>query len=147
MQVASKAVGPSGSVVGVDLVTIDPLPHQNVQFIEGDARSEEMLAQLDSLVPDKFHSIISDMSPKLTGIREADMFGSVACAEACLEIAKHLLLPNGSFVVKLFKSQESDNFVKAVRPLFDKIKRCELESTRSTSKEFYFVGLGWHPGK
>lgn len=144
MQVASKAVGPSGIVVGVDLVTIEPLPQQNVRFIEGDARSEEMLQQLSSLVPDKFHSVISDMSPKLTGIREADMAGSVGCAEACLEIAKHLLLPNGSFVVKLFKSQESDDFVKAARPFFDKIKRAELDSTRSTSKEFYFVGLGWH---
>lgn len=147
MQVASKAVGPAGIVVGVDLVTIEPLPHQNVRFIEGDARSEEMLHQLNSLVPDKFHSVISDMSPKLTGIKEADMAGSVGCAEACLEIAKHLLLPNGSFVVKLFKSQESDNFVKAVRPFFEKIKRCELDSTRSTSNEFYFVGLGWHPPK
>ena len=143
MQVASDIVGPGGKVVGVDLVAIEPLNLANVVFIKGDARSEETHTSILGHIPSRASAVISDMSPKLTGIREADMAGSVACAEICLEVATKFLNKGGSFVVKLFKSQEAEAFAKSIRANFEKIRRCELDATRSSSNEFYLVGTGW----
>jgi 23S rRNA (uridine2552-2'-O)-methyltransferase len=83
------------------------------------------------------------MSPKLTGIKEADQAGTVACAELALYVAQQLLKKGGSFVVKVFKGGEVEGFVKSARPMFNKLVRSELKSTRATSNEFYVIGLGF----
>jgi 23S rRNA (uridine2552-2'-O)-methyltransferase len=85
------------------------------------------------------------MSPKLTGIKEADQAGIVACAELALWVAQEFLKPGGNLVVKVFKGNEVERFVKSARPMFNKIVRSELDSTRNTSNEFYVIGLGYKP--
>ena len=42
IQVAAKAVGPRGQVVGIDLVRVESLPHTNVTLLQGDARDPRL---------------------------------------------------------------------------------------------------------
>lgn len=139
-QVALEYVGPTGSVWGIDLAALDPIDDPRCHLITGDARDLETL--LPTPAP-RFDCVISDMSPKLTGIREADQAGIVACAELALWVAQQFLKPGGNFVVKVFKGNEVETFVKSARPMFNKLVRSELDSTRTTSNEFYVIGLGF----
>jgi 23S rRNA (uridine2552-2'-O)-methyltransferase len=83
------------------------------------------------------------MSPKLSGIKEADQAGIVACAELALWVAGEFLKTGGNFAVKVFKGGQVETFVKSARPMFNKLVRTELKSTRNTSNEFYVIGLGF----
>lgn len=142
VQVAASRVGPNGLVVGIDLVQVDEVGYTNVHLLTGDARDESVIASAEEKAGGKFDILISDMSPKLTGIKEADQAGTVACAELALWLAGRLVRPSGNFVAKVFKGGDTDGFVKAARPLFNKLTRVELDSTRKTSNEFYVIGLG-----
>jgi 23S rRNA (uridine2552-2'-O)-methyltransferase len=140
VQVALEFIGTSGTVTGIDLQALEPVEDPRVRLIVGDARD------LGALLPDptvRFDVVISDMSPKLTGIKEADQAGTVACAELALYVAQQHLKKGGNFVVKVFKGGEVEGFVKLARPMFNKLVRSELQSTRNTSNEFYVIGLGF----
>jgi 23S rRNA (uridine2552-2'-O)-methyltransferase len=139
-QVALEYVGPRGAVTGIDLQAVDPIDDARCHLIEGDARDLESLLAKDEPL---FDSVISDMSPKLTGIKEADQAGTVACAELALYVAEQFLCDGGNFVAKVFKGGQVETFVKNARPMFNKLVRTELKSTRKTSNEFYVLGLGF----
>lgn len=139
-QVCLDIVGPQGTVTAIDLVPIETIGDPRCKCITGDARDlEEILGNPGPC----FDAVISDMSPKLTGIKEADQAGTVACAELALYVAQRLLKKGGSFVVKVFKGGQVEGFVKSARPMFNKLVRSELKSTRATSNEFYVIGLGF----
>jgi 23S rRNA (uridine2552-2'-O)-methyltransferase len=140
LQVALEFVGQKGSVTGIDLVAIDPIDDPRCHLITGDARD------LDTLLENQganFDVVVSDMSPKLSGIKEADQAGIVGCAELALWAATQFLKNGGNFAVKLFKGGQVDTFVKTARPMFNWLVRTELKSTRNTSNEFYVIGLGF----
>lgn len=144
LQVASRRIGKSGVAVGIDLVPVESLDVENVRIICGDAREDTIIEQALSFAPQGFDVVLSDMSPKLSGIKEADRAGTVACAELALWAAGRLLRKGGNFVCKVFKGNETEEFIRAARPKFDKLTRSELDATRKTSNEFYVLGFGFH---
>jgi len=139
-QVALEYVGSHGSVTAIDLQALDPIDDPRCHLLAGDARD---LAEILGSSEPRFDCVISDMSPKLTGIKEADQAGTVACAELALYVAQQFLKKDGNFAVKVFKGGDVEGFVKSARPMFNKLIRSELKSTRNTSNEFYVVGLGF----
>ena len=148
LQAARKIVGAKGKVVGIDLVAVDPLPFDNVHLITNDACEESAISEAKEYVGGKFNVVISDMSQKLTGIKEADRVGSVGCGELAFWVAQQYLQARddgkgGNFTCKLFKSAEADQFVNSIRSCFSEVKRVHLDSTRKSSNEFYFVGKGF----
>lgn len=145
MQVASQAVKHSGLVVGIDLVEIEDFGEDNVRCITGDVRDDENIARAKEYAGGSFDLVLSDMSPKLSGIKEVDRYGSVGCAELALWASYQLLRPGGNLVIKVFKSNEAEEFIKDFRKHFTKVTRSQLDSTRKTSNEFYLLGLGFTP--
>lgn len=142
LQVASKKVTGSGLVFGIDLVEIDAVKLDNVKTITGDVRDIESFEEVSNFSPGSFDLVMSDMSPKLTGIKSVDQIASVGCAELALWVSQRYLKVRGVLVIKVFKGNETENFLREMRPLFDKVIRAELKSTRKTSNEFYIVGQG-----
>jgi len=140
LQVLAKEVGPSGKVVGVDIVPIRPLPLPQVSTVAMDVHSTQMEAFLEGL-GFAFHGVISDMAPKTTGIKVTDEARSLALAERALELACRCLLPRGHFVAKLFMGRGFEEFRKAVLEEFSKVKMLRPKATRSASFEVYVVGL------
>lgn len=139
-QVALNYVGDSGSVTAIDLQALDPIDDPRCKLIAGDARDLEQI--LGTSEP-SFDVVVSDMSAKLTGIKEADQAAAVGCAELALYVAQQNLKQGGNFLVKVFKGGDVEGFVKSTRPMFNKLLRSELKSTRNTSNEFYVIGLGF----
>lgn len=145
MQVALQRLGGSGKVVGIDLVEIEGFEQPNVLCIAGDVRDEENLRRASAFAEGRFDLVLSDMSPKLSGIREVDQAASVGCAELAFWVCEQILRPGGNFVVKVFKGNDTEVFRKQILTRFDKLQRCQLQSSRKTSNEFYLVGLGFRP--
>lgn len=145
LQVAVQRLGKSGKIVGIDLVPIEEFQQPNVLCITGDVRDEENLLAAKEFAGAAFDLVMSDMSPKLSGIREVDQAASVGCAELAFWVCEQQLRPGGNFIVKVFKGNETEEFRRSILKRFDKLQRCELKSTRKTSNEFYLVGLGFRP--
>lgn len=139
-QIALNYVGPAGSVTAIDLQALEPIDDPRCKLIAGDAR--DLTEILGSSEP-SFDVVVSDMSAKLTGIKEADQAAAVGCAELALYVAQQNLKKGGNFLVKVFKGGDVEGFVKSARPMFNKLVRSELKSTRNTSNEFYVIGLGF----
>ena len=72
LQVAAELVGPQGRVIGIDLVPIAPLKTDNVTVIQGDATDPDQQRRLLSLLDGPADILLSDMAPKLSGVRERD---------------------------------------------------------------------------
>jgi 23S rRNA (uridine2552-2'-O)-methyltransferase len=138
LQVAAEYVGSHGRVVGIDLQKIEDLGASNIKTVVGDITDHDLIGSL-STAHGPFNGVISDLSPKLTGIREVDHAATEHLAERTLQIAREFLAPGGYFVIKLFKSPTATAIVKQAKPLFAKSRSYELDATRSTSNEFYFV--------
>jgi len=141
VQVAARAVGEKGLVIGIDLAELVPFPEPQVQLIHNDASDPATLQDAIARSGRLFDVVLSDMSPKLSGIREVDRAGTEACAVAAVRAAGQLLAPKGCFVVKLFKSPEADALSKILRGAFERTDRVGLDATRRTSNEWYFVGI------
>lgn len=144
MEYALEKVGSKGLVVGIDLAEMQPFNQDNAKTIQGDLYKPETSQAALEVAGSKFDLVISDMSPKLTGIKEADRLSAVGLAELAVYLCKPLLKPKGNLVMKVFKCGETDEFIKNCRKQFDKLVRMELESTRKTSNEYYAIGLGFN---
>jgi len=145
LQIAAEKVGATGSVLGVDLVALEDISLANVTTLVGNAGDDEIMAQIRCFAPGGFSVVLSDMSPKLTGIREADQAGVAHVVELAWFVAEQVLATGGHFVAKVFPGPETDGFVQNLRPAFTKVTRTELKSSRTTSKESYIIGLQRRP--
>lgn len=144
LQVAAGRVGPAGLVVGIDLAETEAIEAKTpVHLLVGDARDESSLESMRTLAPEGYSVVLSDMSPKLTGIKEADQAGIVGCAELAFWLAQQVLRPGGHLVMKFFKGNEAETFIRSLRPHFERVARSELDATRKTSNEFYAICLGY----
>ena len=63
--------------------------------------------------------------------------------ELALDLATRLLQPGGALVVKCFEGAGIDRFREECRALFDKVVNYKPDASRSASREFYLIGLGY----
>lgn len=143
LQYSADKIGDNGLAVGIDLAEIKGFAEPNIKIYQGDVFDDVALEKMFSETRQRFDVVLSDLSPKLTGIREVDMCGAAALAGAALNIAKRVLKKDGSLIVKVFMSPEAQEFVQSVRSVFKVCKREELDSSRRSSTEFYVVGMGF----
>jgi 23S rRNA (uridine2552-2'-O)-methyltransferase len=140
-QYASKKVGTSGKVLGIDLTLIE-LKLPNTQFVQADLRD----INLENLMKEKgieppFDLVLSDMAPNTTGIRITDQARSFELCEIALEQARRWLKPGGHFVCKLFHSDDFIILKKEILKTFERFEAVKPESTRKISKEIFLVGI------
>lgn len=140
LQVALERVGPEGRIVAVDLAAIDPLPAENVALVTGDVRdpatSRAVLAHLQRPAD----VVLSDLAPKLTGVRDTDHARSAELVEATLGVLPTLLRPGGRLLMKLFMSEAYPETLKQLRMCFADVRTTRPEATRPGSAELYAVG-------
>jgi 23S rRNA (uridine2552-2'-O)-methyltransferase len=143
LQVAAKAVGPNGKVIGVDLQAIKPFNERNIALLEGDVTAAGMQAKIKELIGAPADSILSDLAPKLSGIRDADMARCLDLNRTALQVAVELLRPRGSLLIKSFISEDLQIFTQELKQYFSSVQRTKPEATRQGSSEFYFYAKGF----
>ena len=143
LQVAAELAGPKGKVVGIDLQPIAPFHEPNIAVLQGDAASEECGKKIEELLGGKADCVLSDLSPRLTGIHDADIAQSVELIRLAHAVADRLLRPGGNFLVKSFVAPELQAFFLELKKDFSSVDRTRPEATRKGSSEIYFCARGF----
>jgi len=143
LQVAAKLVGPNGKVIGVDVQAIQPFQERNIWLIQGDILTRETQTKVKELLGGTAHCVLSDMAPKLSGIRDADMARSYALNQMALQVAKELLRPGGVLLIKSFVSEDLQSYTAELKNHFTLVQRTKPEASRQGSSEFYFYAKGY----
>lgn len=141
LQILADAVGPSGRVIGVDIVAIRPFSQKWVTTAVLDVLADDFDAKLAALHEGPFDAVISDMAPKTSGIRATDEARSLRLAGKALEVAATRGRPGSNFVAKVFMGGDFEEFRGQVRAHFEDVKVVRPEATRGASMEVYLVGL------
>jgi len=84
---------------------------------------------------------LSDMMMNTSGINFRDHAGSMDLCTAALQFAHDTLKVGGHFVCKFYQGAEDKELERQLRLLFKSVHREKPESSRSESKEAYFVAL------
>ncbi|MES1982327.1 MAG: RlmE family RNA methyltransferase [Pseudomonadota bacterium] len=141
-QVAAAKVGPLGRVIALDLLPLPPLP--GVEFIQGDFRENNILAQLEeTLNGQQIGLVISDMAPNISGIGLTDQARAMHLAELALEFSLQHLQPEGAFVVKVFHGVGFEEYIKLMRQRFTRVVTRKPGASRDRSSELYLLGQGF----
>jgi len=140
LQYASRKVGNTGQVLGVDLqpVKISLPPH--VKVIQADifeVKDEDL-----KIKGGQADVIISDMAPKTSGIRTTDVHRSFELNKKVLYLANDILCPEGSLLVKAFQGKLFDELCYEFKKMFADVKLCKPKSSRSESVEIFILGRG-----
>ena len=138
LQVAAKLIGPQGKIVGVDLQAIAPLNENNVMVVKGDVEVPATQQAIKTHLGGPAHCVISDLAPKLTGIRDADTARCLDLNRTALDVATQLLRSGGSLLIKSFINQELQTFTVELKQYFAAVHRTRPEASRQGSSEFYF---------
>ncbi len=144
-QYASQKVGKSGRILGIDIQPIK-LTLTNAAFVSADLRDlnlDETIRENGIRLP--VDVVMSDMAPKTTGVRITDQTRSLELCELALATAEKFLKPRGSFICKLFHSEEFDSFRNGLRSRFGKVDVLRPKSTRKESKEIFFIATLFKP--
>lgn len=144
LEIASKLVGQSGRVVGIDILPVKIKNLPNVKVILGDI-NETKTDQLLSYGK-KADVVISDMAPSTSGVKFRDSYLSYELASAALQMAEMILVTGGNFAVKIFPGEEFASYKKGLESHFEKVFQYRPEATRKSSNEIYLVAIGFKKG-
>ena len=137
-QVAKEIVGEKGTVIGIDLLPVQSL--EGVIFIEGDMTDDESIQKIKSLINDKeADTILSDMSPDISGNYSVDQARSIQLCEQAFKTCNELLKPGGNFVCKVFVGEDFQEFLQKIKKQFQAVKQFSPQASRKTSSEIYIV--------
>lgn len=143
LQVAAKIVGQNGRVIGVDLQSMQNFAEGQVILLSGDIASKEIQQQITQLLSGPANCVLSDLAPKLSGIRDADMARCLDLNRIALAVAIELLRPGGTLLVKSFISDDLQTFSAELKQYFSTVQRTKPDATRQGSSEFYFYAKGF----
>jgi 23S rRNA (uridine2552-2'-O)-methyltransferase len=141
-QVLAQRIGPSGRIIAVDLLPVKAIP--GVMSVQGDFREEAVLAEIRAALEGaRCDLVVSDMSPHLSGVYDADQARSLELCRLALAFARAHLKQRGSFLVKLFQGAGYPEFLAAMRAAFETVVSRKPGASRGRSSEMYL--LGRHP--
>jgi 23S rRNA (uridine2552-2'-O)-methyltransferase len=143
LQVAAERVGPRGRLVGVDLTPIEPLPGANIALIAGDALDPAVHEAIRAALEGPADVVLSDLAPKLTGVRATDEARTEALAEGVVAALPALLAPGGKLLLKTFMAPGHAALLSSLRPRFTRVDTTRPPATRPGSSELYVVSTGY----
>ena len=154
-QVSVEETGPNGFVLGIDLLASAPV--EGAQMIIGDVTEESSQAEILELLQNGtkvngkplppvnegetrlFNTIVSDISPRLTGQYDRDQAISLELVAMVFDFTLPLLRPGGAFVTKIFQGTGIEGIVNAAKQRFSRVQRFSPEASRNSSSEVFLV--------
>ena len=140
-QVARARVGEKGSVVGADILDMEPL--NGVQLLKLDMRDEEAPAVIRAALSGPATVVLSDMAAPTTGHRATDHLRTTVLFEAALDLAEDVLAPEGIFVGKVFQGGAAPELLARLKKTFRDVRHVKPPASRAESVELYLVALGF----
>ncbi len=140
LQVARTAVAQSGMVIGIDIEPVAQL--DGVTVIQGDIENIQTIDLLIKTLRGKANVLLSDASPKISGLWSIDHARQISLSKSSLHLATQILVGGGSAVLKVFEGELLYAFKKETENYFDKVRLTKPKSSRRLSSELYLVCLG-----
>ncbi|QTC92088.1 RlmE family RNA methyltransferase [Brevundimonas goettingensis] len=129
----------AASVVGVDLLPIEPIPGSTL--IQADFTEPGVDQQLIDALGGPPDLVISDMAHNTVGHRQTDHLKIIALIEIAADFAIRTLRPGGAFVTKNFQGGDAGHVLADLRAHFQDVKYVKPEASRKGSSEVYLVAL------
>lgn len=129
----------NGAIIALDMLPMEPI--DNVEFILGDFREDEVLLQLKNLLNGRqVDLVISDMAPNLSGVAAADSARIEHVVELAVDFAVNHLKPEGALIVKAFHGSGYSQLVKLFKAHFHQVNPRKPKASRDKSSETFLVG-------
>jgi 23S rRNA (uridine2552-2'-O)-methyltransferase len=139
-QVAVQRIKGQGRVVALDILPMVGIP--GVDFIQGDFREDEVLAELEEMLHgQKVDLVISDMAPNISGMSSVDQPNAAYLTELAVDFSLKWLKTEGNFLVKVFMGTGFEEIMQIMRDSFEKVVTRKPKASRDRSTEVYLLGL------
>jgi 23S rRNA (uridine2552-2'-O)-methyltransferase len=133
--------GPKGTVLGVDLQEVDPVPGAEIHVL--DFLSEGADDKVKAWLGGRADVVMSDMAAASSGHKQTDHLRIVALCEAAAELAFDVLEPGGTFVAKVLAGGAEQGLQTLLKQRFDKVANVKPPASRSDSSEKFVVATGF----
>lgn len=145
-QVAAKALAGRGRVIALDILQMPSLA--GVEVLQGDFREDATLAELARVLDGaRVDLVLSDMAPNMSGVTSVDRARALYLAELARDFAQDWLRPGGDFLVKLFHGPGFDDYIRQLRPHYEKVVVRKPRASRARSPEVYALATGFTGAK
>jgi len=130
-----------GTVLGVDLKEIDPVPGAETHVLDfmADGADDQVKAWLGG----KADVVMSDMAAASSGHKQTDHLRIVALCEAAAYLAFDVLEEGGTFVAKVLAGGAESGLQSLLKQAFTKVINIKPEASRSDSSEKFVVATGF----
>lgn len=140
-QVAHKAVGPDGKVIGIDIQEVQPI--EGVDLLHLDFMEDEAPDRLKELAGGPVDLVISDMAAFATGHKATDHLRIMALCETALLFAQEVLAPGGHFLCKVLQGGTERDLLDQMKRDFAEVKHVKPDASRADSAEMYVLAMGF----
>lgn len=138
LQVAAKYMPASSIILGIDLLPIRPI--RNVKTFQCDMTSQKcrqiIKQELQTWSADV---VLCDGAPNVGAEYSKDAFVQNSLALTALKLAVDVIGPGGTFVSKVFRSQDYNALLWVFKQLFKKVGATKPLSSRNESAEIFVV--------
>ncbi|KAM5469829.1 2' O-ribose methyltransferase [Microsporum audouinii] len=117
------------------------LERSSSAHINKEERGEESNQPLRNARVGSVDVVLSDMLMNTSGTKSRDHLGSMELCKAALDFASIVLKQGGHFVCKYYQGSGEKEFENELKRLFYRVYREKPDSSRSESKEAYFIGI------
>lgn len=148
LQYVSQKIGPHGRAIGLDLQDI-PRIAENVWTKKQDLTDiNGVLETLRGLlapngdggsVHPSIDLVLSDAAPSTSGIHDVDQWRSIELNRSALAIAKRVLQPGGTCVLKVFRGADFEEFLRDVKAEWKNVVTTKAAVSRDRSTEIYVL--------
>jgi 23S rRNA (uridine2552-2'-O)-methyltransferase len=130
-----------GSIIALDILPMEPI--EGVQFLLGDFREAEVLAQLElAMQSQQADLVVSDLAPNLSGIDSVDTAQIEHLIELAIEFCQLHLKPEGALVAKVFHGAGYNELLALFKANFKLVKPFKPKASRDRSSETFLIGKG-----
>jgi 23S rRNA (uridine2552-2'-O)-methyltransferase len=132
---------PQGTVLGIDLQEMEPLP--GAVFYQLDFMADDADAQVRAWLDGPADVVMSDMAAASSGHKQTDHLRIIALCEAAAYFAFEVLEEGGTFVAKVLAGGTEGELQKLLKQRFSKVANIKPPASRSDSSEKFVVATGF----
>jgi len=136
-----RRVAPKASVVGIDLLPVDPI--DGVVLLQMDFMADEAPDRLIEELGGAPDLVLSDMAANTVGHQQTDHLRTMGLVEAAADFAMRTLRPGGAFVSKVFAGGTDGALLTQLKAAFTTVKHAKPPSSRKGSVEWFVVAQGF----
>lgn len=150
MQVARKHMPLGSPCIGIDLVPIKPVP--GCVGLVGDITSDGTKGELKRALrssggSEKVDVVLNDGSPNMGKAWLQDAYTQSELTLAALKLASEFLAPGGTFVTKVFRSNDYNSLLFVMNQLFNRVNATKPSASRAESAEIYVMCINYKAPK